>query len=472
MERELEERVLSYMREKHMIEEKQAILAGVSGGADSVCLLLLLCSLKSRLDLRLFVVHVEHGIRGEESLADARFVRDLCKRLSVPCQVCPVDVPGRAKRLGQSLEEAGRTARYEIFEREARALEERHSRKCRISVAHNAYDNAETMLYHLARGTGIRGLAGIPPVRGRIIRPLLALKREEIEAYLEEKGQKFCRDATNETDLYRRNRIRHRILPVMEELNPEAVRHMGRTGEMLGELDAWLQEVADRVLGEAVEPDGLRKEPLRKLPEPLRREVLHRWIARIWGENRDISCRHVEALAELLEAPAGKEIWLPGGRRVISTYRHLTTAEEDGREPVVGAVMLSGRQLTEQGTMEMAAGGYRFSFALRRWEKNAEIPRKFYTKWFDYDKIKDDFEIRNRQPEDYLVIDDQGRRKPLNRYFIDEKVPRDRRDALPLLACGHHVIWVPGYRISAYYKVDETTENILEVQVREEEKDE
>ena len=317
-----------------------------------------------------------------------------------------------------------------------------------------------------------RGLAGIPPVRGRIIRPLLALKREEIEAYLEEKGQKFCRDATNETDLYRRNRIRHRILPVMEELNPEAVRHMGRTGEMLGELDAWLQEVADRVLGEAVEPDGLRKEPLRKLPEPLRREVLHRWIARIWGENRDISCRHVEALAELLEAPAGKEIWLPGGRRVISTYRHLTTAEEDGREPVVGAVMLSGRQLTEQGTMEMAAGGYRFSFALRRREKNAEIPRKSYTKWFDYDKIKDDFEIRNRQPEDYLVIDDQGRRKPLNRYFIDEKVPRDRRDALPLLACGHHVIWVPGYRISAYYKVDETTENILEVQVREEEKDE
>ena len=283
MERELEERVLSYMREKHMIEEKQAILAGVSGGADSVCLLLLLCSLKSRLDLRLFVVHVEHGIRGEESLADARFVRDLCKRLSVPCQVCPVDVPGRAKRLGQSLEEAGRTARYEIFEREARALEERHGRKCRIAVAHNANDNAETMLYHLARGTGIRGLAGIPPVRGRIIRPLLALKREEIEAYLEEKGQKFCRDATNETDLYRRNRIRHRILPVMEELNPEAVRHMGRTGEMLGELDAWLQEVADRVLGEAVEPDGLRKEPLRKLPEPLRREVLHRWIARIWG---------------------------------------------------------------------------------------------------------------------------------------------------------------------------------------------
>ena len=472
MERELEERVLSYMREKHMIEEKQAILAGVSGGADSVCLLLLLCSLKSRLDLRLFVVHVEHGIRGEESLADARFVRDLCKRLSVPCQVCPVDVPGRAKRLGQSLEEAGRTARYEIFEREARALEERHGRKCRIAVAHNANDNAETMLYHLARGTGIRGLAGIPPVRGRIIRPLLALKREEIEVYLEKKGQKFCRDATNETDLYRRNRIRHRILPVMEELNPEAVRHMGRTGEMLGELDAWLQEVADRVLGAAVEPDGLRKEPLRKLPEPLRREVLHRWIARIWGENRDISCRHVEALAGLLEAPAGKEVWLPGGRRVVSTYRHLTTAEEDRREPVVGAVTLSGRQLTEQGTMEMAAGGYRFSFALRRREKNAEIPRKSYTKWFDYDKIKDDFEIRNRQPEDYLVIDDQGRRKPLNRYFIDEKVPRDRRDALPLLACGHHVIWVPGYRISAYYKVDETTENILEVQVREEEKDE
>ena len=122
--------------------------------------------------------------------------------------------------------------------------------------------------------------------------------------------------------------------------------------------------------------------------------------------------------------------------------------------------------------MEEETGRYRFFFALHRREKNAEIPRKSYTKWCDYDKIKDDVEIRNRQPEDYLIIDAQGRRKPLNRYFIDEKVPRDRRDALPLLVCGHHVMWIPGYRISAYYKVDETTENILEVQVREEEKDE
>ena len=114
----------------------------------------------------------------------------------------------------------------------------------------------------------------------------------------------------------------------MEELNPEAVRHMGRTGEMLGELDAWLQEVADRVLGEAVEPDGLRKEPLRKLPEPLRREVLHRWIARIWGENRDISCRHGGAAAGTYsEAPAGKEIWLPGGKK---GNLHLPTSDDSG----------------------------------------------------------------------------------------------------------------------------------------------
>lgn len=472
MERELEERVLSYMREKHMIEEKQAILAGVSGGADSVCLLLLLYALKSRLDLRLSVVHVEHGIRGEESLADARFVRNLCDRLSVPCKICPVDVPERAKRLGQSLEEAGRTVRYEIFEGEARALEKRLGGECRIAVAHNANDNAETMLYHLARGTGIRGLAGIPPVRGRIIRPLLILERREIEAYLAKRGQDFCRDATNETDLYRRNRIRHRILPEMEELNPEAVRHMARTGEMLGELDAWLGEVADRVLGEAMEGDGLRKEPLRKLPEPLQKEVLHRWIAGVWGENRDISYVHVEALTALLTAPAGKEIRLPGKRKVISTYAHLTAEETGETAPVPGAVSLSRRQLEDAGEAQVSAWGYRFSFALRRREKNAEIPRKSYTKWFDYDKIKDDFEIRNRQPEDYLTIDEQGRKKSLNRYFIDEKVPRDRRNALPLLACGHHVIWVPGYRISAYYKVDETTDKILEVRVREEEKDE
>ena len=472
MEKDLEERVFSYMREKHMMEEKQAILAGISGGADSVCLLLLLCALKSRLDIQIFAVHVEHGIRGEESLADAGFVRDLCARLSVPCRIHAVNVPERAKRLGRSLEETGRMVRYEIFEQEACDLERRFGRGCRIAVAHNANDNAETMLYHLARGTGVRGLAGIPPIRGRVIRPLLILERREIEAYLKEKGQSFCRDATNETDMYRRNRIRHRILPVMEEVNSEAVRHMRRTGEMLGELDAWLQRVADQILEEAAGEDGLRKEPLRELPGPIRREVLHRWIAGVWGENRDISYVHVEALEALLKAPAGKEIRLPGKRRVISTYTHLRPEKTGGGDPAGSPVRISRKLLEGHGKMEEETGRYRFFFALHRREKNAEIPRKSYTKWFDYDKIKDDFEIRNRQPEDYLIIDAQGRRKPLNRYFIDEKVPRDRRDALPLLVCGHHVMWIPGYRISAYYKVDETTENILEVQVREEEKDE
>ena len=188
-----------------MAEAGDSIVAGVSGGADSVCLLLILCSLSRKLDLQLAVVHVDHGIR-QEAVEDAAYVRQLCEEMKVPFFLVKKDVPRYAAARHLSLEEAGRQIRYQAFREAAKKLNGRGAVK--IAVAHNANDRAETMLFHLFRGTGLTGLGSIRPVRDGIIRPLLGLQRTEIEAYLEEEGRAYCKDKTNEEDTYTRNRIR------------------------------------------------------------------------------------------------------------------------------------------------------------------------------------------------------------------------------------------------------------------------
>lgn len=505
MKAELRERVFSYMKKYQMTEQRKAAVIGVSGGADSVCLLLLLLELKERLDLTLSAVHVEHGIRGDSSRADADFVKRLCKRLEVPCVVHCEDVPRLAKERGTSLEETARDARYAVFAREAKRLEEESGKKCCIAVAHNANDNAETMLYHLVRGAGLHGLAGIPPVRGNIIRPLLFLKRDEIEEYLRSRGQDFCVDETNRDPVYRRNRIRHRVLPELEEMNPAAVEHMGRTAGVLREMEAYLEAQARSVLERANTEQGLLMEALRPLPDVLKKEALRLWLKQTPGERKDVAACHMDALAELLDAPVGKEIFLPGKRRAVAGYRYLTIVadgarKEDGCAPGTGrgeaaglpessekiekasdgeAVCpdeISAKMLEAGQTIRKkypgTDGGKSIVFGIRPVEKSMKIPRNSYTKWFDYDKIKNNLVLRNRREGDFLVIDDQGRTKLLRRYLMDEKIPRDQRDTLPLLCSGRHVLWVIGYRISEAFKVSETTEKILEVQVMEEEENE
>lgn len=220
--------VESFLEQYHMIEQSDVVVAGVSGGADSVCLLLHLLELKEKLSFTLAAVHVQHGIRGKESLQDAAFVEELCRRYQVQLFRYDYDVPEYAKQHGYSEEEAGRNLRYESFHK---ALEELGAPEGKIAVAHNRNDLAETMLWNMIRGSGMRGMAGIPPVRDGIIRPLLHTARVEIENYLKEKGESYCTDATNASLDYTRNRIRNQVLPVLEELNAGVYAHMERLGD-------------------------------------------------------------------------------------------------------------------------------------------------------------------------------------------------------------------------------------------------
>lgn len=220
------------MEEHRMLKAHDRVVVGVSGGADSVCLFLLLSEYAKRVPLSLAAVHVNHGIRREAG-EDARFVEELCREKGVPFFLEERNVREFALRHGYSEEDAGRRVRYDAFFRTAERLG-----GARIAVAHNSNDNAETMLFHLFRGSGLRGLGGIAPVRGDIIRPILCLERQEVEAYLRSVSAGWCLDLTNQGDDYRRNRIRHHILPYAEEaVTAGAVGHMGRTAELLRETE-------------------------------------------------------------------------------------------------------------------------------------------------------------------------------------------------------------------------------------------
>ncbi len=227
-------RIHAFIRENEMIKPNDRVLVGVSGGPDSICLLFVLHMLQKEMDFALFAVHVNHGLRGREADRDQNFVEKLCEEYGIPLLCCFQEVRKKAKEEKLTLEEAGRLCRYEVFEREAKRY------GCnRIAVGHQA----ETMLFHLFRGTGLKGLAGMEPRRDEIIRPLLCVERREILEWLQEQGISWCEDSSNQEETYTRNRIRHTIMTcAKEQINGSTVRHMIQTASELSEIEHFLEE--------------------------------------------------------------------------------------------------------------------------------------------------------------------------------------------------------------------------------------
>ncbi|MCH5343934.1 MAG: tRNA lysidine(34) synthetase TilS [Acetatifactor sp.] len=469
-----EEKVFSYLGEHHMLEAGDRVIAGVSGGADSVCLLFVLLEYTKKVPFSLVVVHVNHGIRSEAG-EDARYVEELCGREGIPFRLVEENVPARAAEWGCSEEEAGRRVRYQAFARAAEEFEADH-----IAVAHNRNDSAETMLFHLFRGSGLRGLSGIRPVRDRIIRPILCLEREEIEEYLALRGIPFCRDATNEEDDYTRNRIRHHILPYAErEIAAGCVGHMAQTAQLLSETEDYLEEMTR----EALKTCTVGEPPLfqivvrkfQKLHVALQRRVLFALTKALSPEQRDITQVHVRELRTLFVEEGNRTVCLPFGIQGRREYDRVILEQTgqcaQGREElspvqldIQEKVFLEGKALCVKGFF----GEIRVTFLENFDKKLQNIPQNECTKWFDYDKINGSLEMRTRQTGDHLTISDgKGGQvhQSLKDYMITGKIPRQERDRIPVLADGKHILWLFGYRISEHYKISENTKRILQVQL-------
>lgn len=461
------EKVIAYIEQKQLIEKKDKIVIGVSGGADSVCLFFVLLELQKRYELELFVVHLHHGIRGEEADSDEAFVRELTKKYKVSYFPVWRDIPGIAKEQGMTEEEAGRNARYEVF---YQVLKQVGADK--IAVAHNQNDCAETVLFQLFRGSGLKGMGGIAPKRDVIIRPLLSVDRKEIENYLEQKGQSYCTDRTNlETD-YTRNKIRLSFLPMAEqEINGKAVEHIAKTAEFLREVESYIEKSVNIVYPEIVtEKNGQYFMELKKFLRQdivIQKALVKLLLSKAAGKSRDIEARHIEAVLELMKNQSGKQINLPYQMTAKKEYGFLVI--EMGKQKKNMVTEKYSYELIPGKTYRIEEAGYEICLELTKetlkWE---EIPQNTCTKWFDYDKIENSIRIRSREPGDYLQVHAEGGTKKLKDYFIDKKIPREQRQSMALLADGSHIIWILGDRISEKYKVTKETKNVLKVKIMEE----
>lgn len=483
------EKILAYMQHYSMIPENGNIVAGVSGGPDSVCLLLVLVRLQERLGLHLRAVHVNHGLRSEAG-EDADFVRHLCREWEVPLTVIETDIRKVSAETGVGSEEAGRRVRYSAFEKELRKMDEKSGGQGCIAVAHNRDDRAETFLFHLFRGTGLDGMAGIRPVRQdrksgqRIIRPLLDTGREEIEAFLKKEGTGWRIDATNAQDLYTRNRIRNRILPYAEEhICAGAREHLAKEAGLLMETGDFMNRQTEAAMKRCLDPKEENKGALalsvHRLwqEDPFLRRLCIRECMLLTGSGRDLTSTHVEGAETLTggNVQSGKRLCLPAcGLEVVREFDRLVFYPVTGKEststpegPGPEIPLTFGRfQVPGMGEMEvrlLKRNGPNEEECLKNAIFLENIPQKKYTKWFDYDKIIESAVFRTRRTGDYLTINDKLEKKSLKKYMIEERIPANRRDQLMLLADGAHIIWVPGHRISTAYKVTAQTAAIIEI---------
>ncbi len=477
------EKVRQYVERYGMLLPGDTVVAGISGGADSLCLLFLLHEFAKEIPLHILAVHINHRIR-KEAEADAAYVKQICERLKVPFFLREYDVEQIARKQGISTEEAGRNVRYQafkeildqhLFKRADQAGENAFSTENRgkIAVAHTANDRAETMLFHLFRGTGLTGLSGIKPVRGQIIRPLLCLERVEIEEYLREKEIPFCIDHTNYEDTYTRNKIRHHVLSYAEtNICDRSVSHMNRTAEMLMETEEFVREQAlqayEKISKKTKAGSYIEVRKFKELHAVLQRSVLLLCMEELKEGRKDIGAVHIEAVRELFYKEGNKEQSLPGeilAKREFDTV-FIGTGSSFGTNPekiserasLINPVLIPGEIKIE--------GIGVFEFTCLEYDKSKIIPEKTYTKWFDYDKIVKSLVLRTRQTGDYLTINDALSKKTLKKYLIQEKVPERERDKTLVLADGNHILWVIGYRISQYYKVGPKTKKVLQVRLR------
>lgn len=481
------ERVIKFIREKEMLLPDDNIIVGVSGGADSVCLLHMLMKVSRIIPVKLYVVHIEHGIRGEESIKDAEYVEELCKIYNLPFKLYSYDVIKEAEKNRLGTEEMGRILRYRAFEAFAEQLREELFKdypkkdinaekavRIKIAVAHNKNDTVETTLLNLFRGSGLKGLTGIPPVRGNIIRPLLCLERFEIEQWLKTENIQYKDDASNFEEDYTRNKIRLKVLPyVRDNINSKAVANIDNAARFLTQANSYIEEQSKsaylRCADESDKKISIRLDEFDREADIIKRNIIIECIRNVNGGLKDIGNVHIEAVLFLAANSTGKSVNLPYGITARRSYRTIDIYIEKNEDNIIGIETKTKDTIKEVIDISVPGiciyGGYEFEFSLEKNEKDKIIPEKMYTKWFDYDKIIDTLRLRTRETGDYIEVNSLGQTKKLKSYFINQKIEQNLRDKIALLCDNKHVIWIVGYRISERYKVTDKTENILKVHV-------
>ena len=455
------DKIKAFCRQKELLYQGDRILLGLSGGADSTCLFLVLLELLVEWNFTLVPVHINHNLRGEAAKEDETFCKELCKKHGLNLLVVSVEVEKLAKEHGWTIEEAGRNARYEAFSKLAKQYD------CnKIAVAHHKNDQAETVLFQLFRGSRLKGLSGMLAKNGEIIRPLLCITREEIEQYLHSKNQTYCIDLTNFEEEYTRNLIRGRIIPVAKEVQSRAVEHIVETATYLQRVEAYLERQTEELYERTVkENNGIELfiPELLKVDCLLAERVVYRALCHVMGHKKDITSFYVIQCMELMKKQTGRQIHLPQGIIVKRNYEKLWMGQKNEAQTYYYEV----KQFPFEA--ELPKGMGKLSLSLYKIEENnsnieekmCRIPNCTYTKWFDYDKIDSSIVLKTPDREDTIVLYTDGRKKKVLDVLANAKVPKEERMSYWILAEGNHTIWIPGIRNSEAYRVTKETKCIL-----------
>jgi len=460
----LSERVLHFIQRHHLISRQQPLLVAVSGGPDSVCLLHILAKLQDAFDIKPHVAHLDHQLRGAESAADARYVADLAHRLGIPATIEKRDVKTFKAQQRISLEEAAREVRYNFLAQVAESIG-----ASRVAVGHTADDHIETVLMHLIRGAGTRGLRGLEPStlwpstssRLIVIRPLLEVNRRETADYCHHHQLAPRLDASNLSLSPLRNRIRQQLLPLLQSYNPRVAEALMRTASIAGDdlnyFDAEVAGVWSEIAQRVEDTIILCKERFLKLPPALKRHLLRRAIEELLGNLRDIETRHIEAIIAALTKPAGKGISLPGGLVFSIEYdRYLLAQDTTVLSPF--PILETGFTLKIPG--ETLVSGWRVEAKVVP-PKAMQNDTSGYKAYLDLDKAGDKLTVRPRRPGDRFQPLGMGQPKKLGEFMIDAKIPQSWRQRIPLVCSPQHILWVVGWRIDERVKVTEDTKQIL-----------
>ena len=458
------DKIKAVIKDNELIKEGERVVVGVSGGADSVCLLLVL---KEIMPLEcITAVHINHGIRGDEAARDEDFVLQLCKRQGIRLEIRRLDVPLFARENKISEEEAGRVLRYRVFE-EIRLL----YKADKIAVAHNLNDVAETFLMNLSRGSGITGLTGIKLRSGVLIRPLIKTSRTEIEEIVTYLGESFITDSTNNSLIYTRNRIRKRVIPELEEVNERAVSHINDACERLEKIEGYIIKEAANAYKSYVTKgkDIFISNEILTLDEVIIEEVLHKALSEVAGRARDIGGVHISYLLELFSKQVGREIDLPYQVRAFREYKGIrlkgsANKSESGESiQMLPELLLHTEDVEGISTVASEEDNIRLTFedgSVKNLSQNSCI------RWFDYDKIAENVMVRFKEEGDFLVISPEGDKKKLKKYFVDNKIPSDKRGGIPLVVSGNDVLWIIGYRTGEGARITKSTKKLLKMEIK------
>jgi len=488
----LESKVIDFIQRYSLISPEEIVVVGVSGGADSVCLLHVLAKWQKGLGIKLHVAHLNHQLRGVESEADAKYVSNLANSLGIPITIDRQDVAAYRIERNFSVEEAARELRYAFLAKVAREVGAN-----RIAIGHTRDDQVETILMHILRGTGITGLCGLAPCSPMahdrqgmsgpakqrnllVIRPLLDITREETTSYCQEHQLDPRIDSSNRSLSFFRNRLRLQLLPLLRQYNPSVDQALLRLADIAKEDNVFIEQYASELWDEVARQENnaiyLDRKQIASLPIALQRQLLRAAVTRLAGDTRDIEASHIEAARNLLNKPVCKRISLPHSFICQGGYDEIvivSTAKQSQLPPcpfpplpgefplkVPGKTAFPGWKVTASIVGERVD-----SLSSRRVPSASEgACQSNLVADFDLDKTGTELFVRQRRPGDRFQPLGMNMPKKLHEFMVDAKIPRSWRDHIPIVCSPQQIIWVAGWRIDDRVKVSEASKEILRLE--------